>query len=129
MRIHTKDVEGEFSLKFIEPLQFQPFNFFLHVLLSLFTIGLWGLILTWNIKLRKRMYFKKNPNLIRCTHCFVINKDRTEEILPLKKNETKLFIESKLMKYVCHGNYIDYNQCHFEAVDFLPESITQKEIL
>lgn len=84
-RIETQEVEGDFNLKFAEPLQMKYNYIFLHVFLSIISLGLWGLILFWSIDLRKRFFYVKNMNLKECTHCFVISKDRSKEIVSIEK--------------------------------------------
>ena len=59
IKIITKEVEGEFTLKYAEPLKFNHLIFAFNILLSIVTVGLWGLVLYWSIQLRKKMFYSK----------------------------------------------------------------------
>ena len=75
--INTKDVEGDFALRYIEPLKLDQFEFYKHVLLCFLTLGFWFLVIHWSVNFRKKCYFKNEENITLATHFFVINEDKT----------------------------------------------------
>jgi len=99
--------EEEYYLKYevqsIEPVKRNLWGHFLHILLSIVTLGLFYLILVWNKKLWVNVRFTKTK-IELATHIIIVN-EHGEEILVDKRTE---FDENGNLKIVIIYRYLKY---------------------
>lgn len=73
--IKTQDIEGECTILNIQYLQKNTSKILLSVLLTLFSFGLYGILLFWSLKLRKISFYKIVDKISETTHICVTNFD------------------------------------------------------